>query len=72
MGTMLGKRGCGMDEGTSFEKMVKELRLSPEEYEQSIPLKEWVRRNKDDKYVPLDLLKAWGFADDDPLTGRSY
>jgi hypothetical protein len=65
-------RGGGMDEGTSFEKVVKELRLSPEEYTQSSALKEWVRRNKDEKYVPSDLLKAWGFADDDPLSGRSY
>lgn len=56
-----------MEGGTSFEKVVKELQLSPEEYEQSIPLREWVRLNKDDKYVPSDLLKAWGFMEDDPL-----
>jgi hypothetical protein len=30
----------------------------------SLPLKEWVRRNKDQKYVPTDLLKDWGLEDD--------
>jgi hypothetical protein len=46
---------------TSFEEMVKKLRLSPEDYKHSIPLKEWVQKNKDQKYVPSDLLKAWDF-----------
>jgi hypothetical protein len=54
-----------VDDKTSFEHVVNALRLSPEEYERSIPLKEWVRLNKDDKYVPSELLKAWGFADDE-------
>jgi hypothetical protein len=40
---------------------LKELGLSPEEYEHSAVLKDWVRRNMDEKYAPLDLLKAWGF-----------
>ena len=47
---------------TSFEEIVKQLRLSPADYKQSIQLKEWVQKNKDQKYVPLDLLRAW---DDD-------
>ena len=50
---------------TSFERMVKKLDLSPEEYASSAPLKEWARRNMDEKYVPSDLLKAWGFEKDD-------
>ncbi len=54
-----------MHMATSFERMVKELDLSPEEYESSAPLKEWVRRNMDEKYVPSDLLKAWGFEEDE-------
>jgi hypothetical protein len=46
---------------TSFEEVVKKLRLSPAEYEGSLPLKEWARNNKDQKYIPDDLLKLWGF-----------
>ena len=45
---------------SSFEEVVKKLRLSPAEYESSIQLKDWVRKNKDHKYVPLTLLQAWG------------
>jgi len=44
---------------TSFEQVVKKLRLGPAEYERSAELREWVQRNKDQKYVPVDLLKAW-------------
>jgi len=50
---------------TSFEQMVRKLDLSPEEYERSALLKDWVRRNMDGKYVPPDLLKAWGFEKDE-------
>lgn len=46
---------------SSFEKMVETLGLRPDQYLSSTALKEWVRSNKDDKYVPSDLLKAWGF-----------
>jgi hypothetical protein len=46
---------------TSFEEAVKRLRLSPAEYGSSAALKEWARKNKDQKYVPDDLLKFWGF-----------
>ena len=45
---------------SSFEEVVKKLRLSPSQYEGSIHLKEWARKNKDQKYVPSNLLKAWG------------
>ncbi|HUJ94230.1 MAG TPA: hypothetical protein VLW84_03120 [Terriglobales bacterium] len=54
-----------MQSATSFDHVVKILGLSPEEYANSLPLKEWVRQNKDEKYVPTDLLKAWGFADEE-------
>lgn len=47
---------------TSFEEIVRKLRLSPEDYQRSIPLKEWVQKSKDQQYVPSDLLKAWDFA----------
>ena len=46
---------------STFETLVKSLKLSPDQYENSSALKEWVRQNKDQKYVPVDLLKAWGF-----------
>jgi hypothetical protein len=45
----------------SFEQIVTALRISPEEYLGSPKLKEWVRRNKDQRYVPPELLKAFGF-----------
>lgn len=46
----------------SFEETVSTLKLAPEEYVNSTALKEWARQNKDQKYVPTDLLEAWGFA----------
>jgi hypothetical protein len=46
---------------SSFDALVKSLGLTPDQYQNSITLKEWVTRNKDQKYVPLDLLEAWGF-----------
>ena len=37
---------------SSFEAVVRKLRLSPTDYEGSIQLQEWARKNKDQKYVP--------------------
>jgi len=54
-----------MDSTTSFENVVRELGLSPDQYRDSLPLRQWVQVNKDQKYVPTDLLKAWGFLEDD-------
>jgi hypothetical protein len=45
---------------TSFEQIVRQLKLSEKDYQSSTQLKDWVEANKDDKYVPQDLLKAWG------------
>jgi len=45
---------------SSFEAMVKTLGLSPRQYEGSDSLKVWVLKNKHNKYVPQDLLQAWG------------
>jgi len=50
---------------TSFEQIVEELGLSPEEFQTSRELKNWARRNMDNKYVPWELLKAWGFVEDE-------
>jgi hypothetical protein len=46
---------------TGFEGVTATLGLAPEAFEGSVLLKEWVRKNKDHKYVPLDLLNVWGF-----------
>jgi hypothetical protein len=45
---------------TSFDEMVRRLKLSEKEYRSSIPLKKWAQKNKDSKYVPQELLEAWG------------
>jgi hypothetical protein len=49
---------------SSFESLTKALRLTPEDFQASSLLKEWVSKNKNYKYVPLDLLEAWGFSVD--------
>jgi hypothetical protein len=46
---------------SAFEQVVFELRLTPAQYESSAELKRWVQQYKDQKYVPVDLLKAWGY-----------
>ncbi len=45
---------------SSFEQMVRQLNLSEKEYRSSTPLKAWAQKHKDSKYVPQDLLEAWG------------
>ncbi len=52
LGPMLG--------ATGFEQVVRALRLSPDQYKDSLSLKDWVCKNKDSKYVPLELLQVWG------------
>ena len=47
--------------GSSFERVVDSLKLSPDQYQSSAELRDWVLRNKDEKYVPPDLLEAFGF-----------
>ena len=56
---------------SAFEYIVRHLRLSPEEYATSAALKEWVRKNKDHKYVPSQLLEAWHFDVDEELFGKT-
>ena len=46
---------------TEFEQTVRSLKLAPRQYKTSPQLKEWVRQNKNGKYVPPDLLKEFGF-----------
>jgi hypothetical protein len=45
---------------SSFDALVKTLGLSPDQYQNSTTLKEWVTKNKDQKYVPPALLEVWG------------
>jgi hypothetical protein len=40
--------------------MVRRLKLSEKEYRSSIPLRQWAQKHKNSKYVPQDLLEAWG------------
>ena len=46
---------------SEFEAVVKSLRLSPDQYVSSSELRDWVRKNKDHKYVPQAVLEAFGF-----------
>jgi len=46
---------------TSFEQVVKEFKLTPDQYIRSTRLREWARHNKNSKYIPEALLEAWGF-----------
>jgi hypothetical protein len=45
---------------TSFEQVVSSLGLTPHQYHESTQLKDWVSKNKNSKFVPVDLLQAWG------------
>jgi len=45
---------------SAFEHLVAMLGLSPKEYGNSTVLRDWVRKNKDHRYVPSELLQAWG------------
>ena len=45
----------------SFDEIVNSMGLSPAQYKSSAELKEWVRANREQRYVPVDLLAAWGF-----------
>lgn len=56
--------GPQMATATSFEEVVKELGLAPEQYVASGELKAWVKRNKAVKFVPLDVLRIFGFTVD--------
>jgi hypothetical protein len=45
---------------TSFEQVVKALGIAPHEYHESAQLKDWVAKNKNNKFVPVELLQTWG------------
>ena len=47
---------------SEFERVAERLRLQPHEYVGSDELREWAERNKDARFVPERLLKAWGLS----------
>src|SRR5579859_2140476 len=55
---------------TSFEQVVKEFKLTPDQYVRSTRLREWARRNKNSKYIPESLLEAWGFEIESTLQSK--
>ena len=54
---------------TSFEQVVKEFKLTPDQYERSTRLREWARRNRNSKYIPEALLEAWGRSGSEDFAG---
>lgn len=44
---------------TQFERMAEFLKLKPHEYLHSSALRAWARQNRNDRYVPSDLLREW-------------
>jgi hypothetical protein len=55
------QQGPGITVPSSFEQIVEEFGLTPEQYISSARLREWARLNKSSKYVPETLLEEWGF-----------
>jgi len=49
---------------SSFEEKVRTLGLKPAEYLSSTELRKWVTEKMNSRYVPSDLLKAWGLSVD--------
>jgi hypothetical protein len=47
---------------TEFERVVERLKLEPDEYIGSQELRDWAEKNKDARFVPERLLKAWNLS----------
>jgi hypothetical protein len=45
---------------TEFEQTVHKFKLEPDEYVNSVHLREWAQQNRRFKYIPESLLRAWG------------
>ncbi len=56
---------------SDFEYLVDELGLSPEQCVASDVLRDWARKNKDSRYVPPELLAAWGFTTEPHWSNRA-
>ncbi len=44
-----------------FERVAREFKLSPDQYQHSTRLREWASVHRKSNYIPEVLLKAWGF-----------
>ena len=55
-----GFRDSEQTEPSTFEQKAQELGLKPDKYATSKKLREWAKKNYMTKYVPEQLLKAWG------------
>src|SRR5437773_11327171 len=55
---------------SEFEQVVREYKLSPDQYLRSTRLCESARRDKNSKYIPEPLLEAWGFEIESTLEAR--
>jgi hypothetical protein len=53
-----------LEGASTFEHIAAMLRLAAEACADSTRLREWARKNKNDRYVPSELLQAWGFTVD--------
>jgi hypothetical protein len=45
---------------SEFQHVARGFNLQPNEYVDSTELRAWASRNKDSKFIPEVLLKAWG------------
>ncbi len=45
---------------SEFEQLAHRLKLTPDQYEGSQGLRAWAQKHKTWRYVPEDLLQAWG------------
>jgi hypothetical protein len=52
--------GTLLPTATEFEQAVRKFNLEPDEYVNSVRLREWAQQNRYFKYVPESLLRAWG------------
>jgi hypothetical protein len=50
---------------TEFEQVAIDLHLSETEYVSSASLRDWAKKNRNNKYVPASLLAAWGLRVDE-------
>ena len=60
---------------STFEHLTAMLGLSPEQYKDSTQLREWARKNKNNRYIPPELLQAWGLTvetDLEPSQGQHH
>src|ERR1700677_4802631 len=57
---------------TEFEQVVREYKLTPDQYLRSTRLREWARRNKNSKYIPEPLLEAWGCEIESALYAQTW